>query len=71
MTMISKLQPSYLYLNSIISSDPSTRSALSAFAEQFLDEAVLSYAVHRSQVPSHRHTVTLQEEVSVEVLLMT
>ena len=46
-------------------------SALSVFAEQFLDEMVLSYAVHRGQVPSYRHTVTLQGQVSVEVLLMT
>ena len=66
MTMMNNLQ--LLYLNSIMSSDPSTRSAISEFWDQFLDEAVLIYAVHRGQVPSHRHTVTLQEQVSVEVL---
>ena len=41
------------------------------FADQFLDEAVLIYAVHRGQIPSYRQTVKLQEQVSVEVLLMT
>ena len=71
MTMTNNLQLLYLYLSSITSSDPSTRSAISVFADHFLDEAVLICAVHRSKVPSHDHTVTLQEQVSVEVLLMT
>ena len=68
MTMTNNLQQLYLYLSSITSSDPSTRSAFSVFADQFLDEMVLICAVHRGQVPSHQHTVTLQEQVSVEVL---
>ena len=67
--MMNTLQLSYL--SSITSSDPSTRSAFSVFADQFLDEAVLVYAVHRGQIPSYRQTVKLQEQVSVEVLLMT
>ena len=71
MTMTNNLQLLYLYLSSITSSDPSTRSAISEFWEQFLDEAVLIYAVHRGQVPSYRQTVKLQEQISVEVLLMT
>ena len=69
MTMMNTLQLSYL--SSITSSDPSTRSAFSVSEDQFLDEAVLIYAVHRGQIPSYRQTVKLQEQVSVEVLLMT